>query len=238
MTVPTYAVDLHNHTPLLTHDYRGSLATTPHQIVEAALAAGLDVYGATDHFSVDFCQRLEEAADEIAEQTGRRLLIVSGAELKVRHGEDEVHIIALLPPKSATRSFSQLAEILELSTPVAPVSELHRVTVAHPPCEVYKAIEALGGIGMVGHIDREFGRYRLLDSPHADRLLSLEDVHVVEVVDPRHAEAFRGYDIAVVSSSDSHSLEEIGRRYSRLEMADLSFSALRTALTAPVALPV
>jgi PHP family Zn ribbon phosphoesterase len=236
--VPRFKVDLHNHTPLLTCDYRGSLDTTPRQIVEAALAADIDVYAVTDHFSVDFCARLAGAADEVAAETGRRLLVAPGAELKVRHGDDEVHVLALLPPEHAANSFAALTGILGLTTPVAPVCELHRVTVAYDPREVFRIIEALGGLGIVAHIDRAFGTYRLLDSPFADILLSSEHVRAAEVIDYRHAEMLRGYNLSIVSSSDSHSNAEIGRRRAHLEMDELSFEALRDAFASPVALAV
>ncbi|MDO9555964.1 MAG: hypothetical protein Q7J82_00045 [Coriobacteriia bacterium] len=238
MTVPGYAADLHNHTPLLPCDYRGSLETTPREIVETALSAGLDVYAATDHFSVEYCERLMDAAEEVAAEMGRRLLVVPGAELKVRHGNDEVHILALLPPEHAMRTFDELVNILGLTSPVAPLCELHRVTVTYEPREVFKIIDALGGIGIVGHVDRVFGRYRLLDSPLADTLLSSAYVRAVEVVDSRHTAMLAGYDVTVVSSSDSHSTAEIGRRRMHLEMADLSFPALRETLEALVALVV
>ncbi|MDZ4655078.1 MAG: hypothetical protein U1F44_04300 [Coriobacteriia bacterium] len=238
MTVPKYAVDLHNHTPLLPCDYRGSLETTPREIVDAALSAGLSVYAVTDHFSVDFCERLLDAADEAAAETGRRLLVVPGAELKISHGADEVHVLALLPPERATRAFAEFIGVLGLTSPIAPVCELHRVTVTHEPREVFKIIEALGGVGIVAHMDRAFGPYRLLDSPFVDTLLSSEHVRAVEVVDKRCAKVLAGYDVTVVRSSDSHSHTEIGRRRTRLKMAGLDFRSLRDALTTPVALAV
>lgn len=236
--MPRFAVDLHNHTPLLTCDYRGPLETTPREIVEAALAADIDVYAVTDHFSVDFCGRLMTAADEVAAETGRRLLIAPGAELKVRHGADEVHVLALLPPEDAAKSFATLTGILGLTTPVAPVCELHHVKVTHEPREVFKIVDALGGLGIVAHIDRAFGTYRLLDSPFVDTLLTSEYVRTVEVLDYRHAETLRGYDVSVVSSSDSHSTAEIGRRRAHLEMEGLTFDALRDAISTRAALAV
>lgn len=236
--MPQFNVDLHNHTPLLPRDYRGAPDTAPRQIVESALAKGLDVYAATDHFAVDFCDRLIAASEEVAAETGRRLLVVPGAELKVRHGGDEVHVVALLPPDRATRAFAELLGVLGLTAPVAPLEQLHHVHVEHDPREVFHIIEAVGGMGIIGHADRRFGDYRLFDSPFMDTLLSSPAVRAVELVDMRHAEALSGYGVNTLQSSDSHSLAEMGRRSSTLSMEERSFPALIEALSAPVALAV
>jgi len=236
--MPRYTLDLHNHTPLLPRDYRGSLDTTPRQIVETAISAGLDIYAATDHFAVDFCERLTAAADDVAAETGRRLLVVPGAELKVRHGAEEVHVVALMPPARASRTFAELLGVLGLTSPVAPVEDLQRVHVDHDPRDVFRIVEALGGIGIVGHMDRAFGPYRLLDSPFSDTLLSSPSVRAVELIDVAHADRLGSHGVNVVQSSDSHSLPEIGRRSSELELDDLSFESLRSALAVSSALAV
>jgi PHP family Zn ribbon phosphoesterase len=226
-----YTVDLHNHSPLIPNDYRGDPATTPRQIVERCLERGIDVWGVADHFCVDYGPRLVAAADEVARETGRRLLVVPGAEIRVRHLGEETHLIALFPPTLVHVRFRSLLGALGLPDPVAPLAELPGVATDRDPCHVARMVERFGGICHVGHVDRTFGDYRFIDSELVHELADCEAVSAIELID--HSERGRlrnGLPVAHISSSDSHSLDEIGRRTTVLEMRELSFDALRDAL--------
>ena len=120
--MPRYTVDLHNHTPLIPSDYRGDPATTPRQIVERALEVGIDVWGIADHFSVDYGPRLIAAAEDVAAETGRRLLVLPGAELRVRHDGEETHLVCLFPPERANLPFGVVLGALGSALAVVPCS--------------------------------------------------------------------------------------------------------------------
>jgi hypothetical protein len=75
-------VDLHTHTDASD----GSMA--PEQLVEAALAAGLQTLAITDHDTFGGYERAEAAA----RRAGLRL--ISGIELNTRHGGRAVHLLA------------------------------------------------------------------------------------------------------------------------------------------------
>lgn len=229
----TCTVDLHNHTPVIPTDYRGDPATTPRQIVERALELGISVWGTADHFSIDWGVRLVTAADEVERETGRRLLVLPGAELRVRHDGEETHLVALFPPSLASVRFRSLLGILGLEDPPAPLEELPYFAVDRDPCHVARMVEQLGGICHIGHVDRTFGEYRFIDSELVHRLVQCDAISAVEFIDQSSRERLRdGLHIAHISSSDSHSLEEMGRRTTSLELPELSFEGLKAAFKA------
>lgn len=232
-------VDLHNHSPHVSGDYRGPAGTTPADLVTAALDAGVDVLGVSDHFSVGYALRVAEAASSERERTGRALLVLPGAELKLRWRDDEVHLIALFEPEHAQHRFSALQTLLGMDPGDDPAT-LHRVCVERDPRHVARAIDALGGLSHIAHADRWFGDYRLLDRPIFSSLLVEAPITAVELLD-LGAEALvrerSTVPVRCIRSSDSHSPDEIGRRTSSLEMAEPTFAGLRRALTS-LPLPV
>ena len=170
--MPTFTVDLPNHTPLIPSDYRGDPATTPRQIVERALEADIDVWGIADHWSLDYGARVVAAADEEAAETGRRLLVLPGAELRIRHDREETHLVALFPPEDAAERFDALLAGLGLAAPVAPLDELPYFAHDRDPREVARLVHEAGGLCHAGHVDRTFGEYRFIDSALVHELTS------------------------------------------------------------------
>jgi PHP family Zn ribbon phosphoesterase len=231
--MPRYTVDLHNHTPLIPSDYRGDPATTPRQIVERALDAGIDVWGIADHFSVDYGPLVVAAADEVCTETGRRLLVIPGAEIRVRHEREETHLVCLFPPDRVDVRFRVLLGVLGLTSPVAPLAELPHFHIERDPLDVARIVDAIGGMCHIGHVDRTFGDYCFIDSELVHHLAECEHVSAIELIDHTSRHRFRdGLAIAHISSSDSHSLDEIGRRTATLEMPELSFEGLKAAFRA------
>lgn len=231
--MPRYTVDLHNHTPLIPGDYRGDPATTPREIVERALEVGIDVWGIADHFSVEYGPLVVAAARDVAAETGRTLLVVPGAEVRVRHAGEETHLVCLFRPEEAVQAFHDLMRSFGLAVPVAPLEELPSFAVHCDPIEVAGRVRRLGGLCHIGHVDRSFGDYRFIDSRLVHDLAECEDISAIELVDHSSRRHLRdGLQIAHISSSDSHSLAEIGRRTSELDMQELSFDGLAAALRA------
>jgi len=237
--MPRYTIDLHNHTPLIVGDWRGHPGTTPREIVETAIDRGIDVWGIADHFSVEYAPAVIAAAEEVRAATGRHLLVLPGAELKVRHQGDEVHLICLFPQRGAHLRLRALLSALGMDTPPAPVDDLPHVTVERDPVLVARIVDALGGLCHLGHADRTFGDYCFIDSELVHHLAESEHISAIELIDHSCRERFRdGLAIAHISSSDAHALDEIGRRTTALEMPELSFEGLRTGLRAARAVAV
>lgn len=231
--MPRYVVDLHNHTPLIPSDYRGDIATTPRQIVERALSLGIDVWGIADHWSLEYGACVVAAAAEVAAETGRTLLVLPGAELRIRHEGEETHLVALFPPEDAAARFDVLLTALGLRAPVALLDELPYFAHERDPLEVARLVHEAGGLCHAGHVDRNFGEYRFIDSELVHELAECEYISAIELIDHSSRHHFHdGLAIAHISSSDSHSLEEMGRRTATLEMPELSFDGLRAAFGA------
>lgn len=228
-----YKVDLHNHTPFIPTDYRGSRETSGRDIVEAAIGAGIDVLAISDHFTVGFYRAICSAAEEVCSDTGKKLLVVPGCELKITRLGEEVHLIALFPPENAENLFEELMEYLGVEQADRILENLPMITVEANPAVVVRKVRDLGGICHLAHVDRFFGDYRLMDRPIIDQLIKEAPISAIEVIEARNSKILkkRTNGIKHISSSDSHSIEEIGRRYAELFMEDLSFESLKTALT-------
>lgn len=231
--MPMFTVDLHNHTPLIPSDYRGDVSTTPRQIVERALEVGIDVWGIADHWSVAYGSLVVAAAEAVAAETGRRLLVLPGAELRIRHAGEETHLVALFPPREVTLRFDALLAALGLRAPVAPLDELPYFAIDRDPLKVARLVHEAGGLCHAGHVDRSFGEYRFIDSGLVHELAECEHISAIELIDHSSRRHFRdGLAIAHIASSDSHSLEEMGRRTATLDMPELSFEGLKAAFAA------
>jgi len=220
-----FAIDLHNHMPVPGADYRGPMETSGADVVRAALRAGVDVLGVTDHFSLAFFRNVLRAAE------GTSLLVLPGTEIRLSHGEDEVHLVALFPPDRAEECFEALMGPIGFSE-LERRDRLHRVVVEHDPVAAARTITELGGVCVVAHVDRWFGEYRLLGRPMLARLADEVPGIVFEYIDVGNAglggDTVR--DVTAVQSSDSHHVGEIGRRRSRIEARGLSFEGIRDAL--------
>ena len=230
--MPLYTVDLHNHTPFVASDYKAAGATTAADLVSAAAAAGIDVFGVTDHVSMGFFREVERAAAQHSRLTGRPMLVVAGAELKVTWHDDEVHLIALFPSDTAEAHFRILSEALEMRLDEQPIDQLPRLTVEADPVLVAGLVHELGGMCHLAHADRWFGEYRILETSLFGRIAGQAPISAIECLDPEACEWLTrpAHGCRVIASSDSHDPGQIGRRTTQMELRELTFDALREAM--------
>lgn len=221
----SFAIDLHNHMPQRGSDYRGPMGTSGADVVRAALAAGLDVLGATDHFALDFYHEVLAAAE------GTGLLVLPGLEMRLSWGGEEAHLIATFPQEGAGLRVSELLDAVgfragEVTCP------LHRVVLECDPVEAACLADGLGAMVHVAHVDRWFGAYRLLGGSLLHRLIEESPVVAVEFLDLANATELGrvAQRVSLIQSSDSHCTDEIGRRSTMVEADALTFEALRRAL--------
>ncbi len=219
-------VDLHLHSPV-GGDYRGDPNTSADEIAARCLSVGLDLVVIADHMTVAAWPAFQKAS-----QLRPSPHFLPGAEVKVRHDDEQIHLVAIFNPGHAAEDFDMVVNAL------APFTEkngsLSTIEIASDPAFVAGVIKAAGALCMAAHIDRPF----VDGEPEPSLRLAWElaaagVIDAVEFDDPVRATwlAARS-DVPCLASSDAHALTEIGRRHTRLLLPELSFEGLRSALSA------
>jgi predicted metal-dependent phosphoesterase TrpH len=231
---PFRRVDLHIHSPL-SACYVDSMrpeagrTTTPEQIVDAALAAGLDAIALTDHNGADMIDTIRAAAG------AHGLAIFPGTEISTRGG----HLLAIFDiDVEANRIRELLAEIG--FSPEQSGDGFQRTDVWMDA--VMEAIAERGGLAIPAHVDREPRGFLASDERPSDkaRIYHHPSLAALEITDPSRRERWlRGTDPryglprACIQSSDAHAPEEIGRRPTLFRLESICLSELRAAFAEP-----
>jgi len=237
--MPAYVADLHHHTPHVIADYRGPADTSADDIVRAAVAAGIDILGATDHFCCAYLDKLGEAAARLAEETGQQLLMLGGAELKLRTGEDVVHLIALYESCVAGKRIKEVLAEFGVVCPADTSHELPSLVANVDPIKVAAAVRERGGIAIAAHVDQVFDGYRLTDSSYFMEIVYSDCFDAIEVTRPSTAEWLHQMSTpALIASSDAHAPSEMGRRRTLVAMGELSYAELKLALDRGSSVPM
>ncbi len=130
--------DLHIHSIYSDGSY------LPQELVEAAEAAGLGTIALTDHDSVTGVEPTVEAA------AGRNVRVIPGAELSVRLGDEEIHIIGLYVNPHNSRLNQSLDELrMKRQLRIVEIAEkLRKLQIRINPQEIIKRC----GRGTVGRL--------------------------------------------------------------------------------------
>ncbi|KAA9404621.1 PHP domain-containing protein [Haloarcula hispanica] len=215
-----YKADLHVHTPG-SYDYDDSDAE-PEDLIERFEEEGIELVAVTDHNTVEYYEPLREAAED------SNVTVLPGVEITTgQSGEHQIHMTAIFPPEEADSLVPFLHEIGITEEPEHAIAD---VTIPNI-CEKTKEY---GGLPILAHIDAHAGAdYELEDrnNPTRQNVFDKEKVAALEVVVEDTAEDFE--DFAHIRSSDSHSLADIGERYTFVKMDSPSFEGLRTAFADP-----
>ena len=222
-----WRVDLHCHTPE-SYDFSPDPASSyPDWIgwVEAARDAGLHAVGITDHNTAEGIEYLQKAAAQVE---GAPVLF-PGVELTASDG---CHLLLLMDPDRKGQHIEDL-----LSKVKVPVEDRGSKD-ARSSLSVEQILEQCGDDVLVigAHANGPCG---LLEHSGQQRIAELSDRRLAAVeVDPG-TELDRswldgkpevGRRIPEVSSSDSHSFGEAGRRYTWIKMTNRNLDGLRLAL--------
>jgi predicted metal-dependent phosphoesterase TrpH len=221
--------DLHLHTCLSPCADSQMQATA---IVERAGKIGLDMIGICDHNSA------ENAAAVV--KAGRRegLSVVAGMEVTTR---EEVHILGLFEDEGGLMQMQELVydnlpgeNSDEAFGPQLVIDEWdyvigtnHRLLIGATTLSVEQVVAAIhqrSGLAIASHVDRE--RFSLIGQlgliPKGLKLDALE------VATPSSIN--QKYDYPIVTFSDAHFLEDVGRSYTDFIVEELSVSEIRKAL--------
>jgi len=215
----------------------------PQRIVEAAIAASLDVIGITDHNSAENVAAVKEAA------RGSGLLVIGGMEVTTA---EEAHVLALFDSDEELELLQQLvyanlhgsndAEafgrqwVVDAEGGVIDVSPRLLIgATALTIHEVVAAIHQFGGAAIAAHIGRE-------SFSVVSQLGFVPDDLPLDAVELSPFAVEHGFDrsfvtrvvpgrseMVTVSFSDAHFLEEVGRSRTRVVAADGSVNELLLA---------
>jgi len=204
----------------------GDGSVTPEQIVEAALAAGLEAIAITDHNSAEATDEMRQAA------AGRGLAIFPGIELSTVGG----HILAIFSLDTPLAELRDFLNYVGLSRQQWGDS----INVASGDTEeALRKIEERGGLAIAAHVERWPSGFLETQQPRAVKMAihASDYLSALEITIPRNkprwnAGTVRGYPRkrACTQGSDAHALGEIGRRPVYIRMESVSLEALRDAI--------
>ena len=230
-----YKVDFHVHTclsPCAEPEMR------PSAIVQQAQAIGLDGIAICDHNSA------ENVAIVMKEGKKIGLHVIGGMEITSR---EEVHILSFFEDYEQLMEMQDIIhaglegtnnavhfgsqEIVDEKGSVIACSDRLLIGATNLPINrIVDAIHDLSGIAVAAHIDRE--SYSILSqlgfiSP--DIALDAVELSPKGLADK---DQYIDLGLPVISGSDAHMLDRIGRAYTELTLEELSFPELRLAMKA------
>ncbi len=216
-------VDLHVHTPESVCYNDDSV--TPEQIVEAALAIGLEAIGVTDHNTV-------AAIDGIRQVAGKRdLFVFPGVELTTKGG----HILAIFEPDAPVERLEAFLDHIGISREGwGDAATMVGIGME----ETFRKIDEWGGMAIAAHIERWPSGFLETNEPrkikvrtHSNQYLSALEITIPQNKSSWNAGQMRGYPkkYACVQGSDAHALDDIGRRPVYIQMEEVGLDGLRLA---------
>jgi PHP family Zn ribbon phosphoesterase len=220
-----YRADLHVHTCL---SPCADLTMSPKRVVKAALAKKLDMIAICDHNSAENLRAASSAARDT------NLTVLAGMEIT---SSEEVHVIGLFEDVDIALVMQQLVyqhlapgeNKEELFGEQIIVNEFDEVegynrrlligATSLSISEIVQEIHQLGGLAIASHVDREtysiIGQLGFIpDDLELDALeISSSITHADAATKTPEIENF-----PVISSSDAHNLDEIGKAIARFKI--------------------
>jgi len=233
--VRRFRADLHIHTAL---SPCASDEMTPPAIVKAAADEGLRMIAVCDHNTSGNAAAVQRAA-------GGDLAVIAGMEVTTA---EEVHVLGLFPHADAAaaaagevkatlpdvgegrRMLGGQTLMDERGNTVGTEAKLLADASGFALSEAVEMIRRHDGLVVASHVDRpSFGLIGQLGIfPEDVRFDAVELTKVGPMAAQSHALLPPG--VAVVASSDAHFLEDVGLRWTELEMEEATFAELRLAL--------
>jgi len=219
-----YRVDLHIHTPI-SSDYEDK-SVTLEQILDKCVEEGLDLVAITDHNIVGDLEELDRLA------TAKNVTVLPGVEISTRGGKQGIHLLAIFD--RGTRKDI----LLDLLSRVGITSEKRGKEEALTDCfltDVLEEIRKLGGITIAAHSDSRRGLTEDMRGQQRAEIINDERLNAIEIIHKDTRKYFDRTDgsykrrVPCIQSSDAHSLDEIGKRVTRLKMDALCLEGIRQA---------
>ena len=221
--------DLHIHTPASPDIDPEFKDATPQDVVNAALAKELDIIAVTDHNTVDWCDKVCDAAK------GTPLTVFPGVEVSTRQG----HLLVLFDVDADQNHMEDF--LIHVGVERENWGCLNFST-SKGIKDVANAIEKRGGIAIAAHADGDKGFLNFItDAAERRRVYSSQNLWAIEIAaltdKTKHQSGTlypEGRKMTCLHFSDSHKLEkDIARRHTFLKMGERSVSGLKLALLDP-----
>ena len=222
-------VDLHNHSCL---SPCGSDDLTPALLAVEAMEQGIGILALSDHNSARNLPTFQEACELCS------IMALFGIEVTT---VEEVHVLTLFEKLEDALQFGSFIEFL-----LPPIKNNPRLfgnqLVVNMEGDVVETVEKLlistSGIRFSDVIEEALSRDALVIPAHIDRCANsvLANLGFLPNLPYSALEAIRlpvkaeTYNKTILTASDAHRLEEVGRRSCFLELEEISFEALKTAL--------
>ena len=227
-----FKADLHIHTCL---SPCADLEMSPRNVVQEAKKKGLQVIGICDHNSAENVPAVEKCAGK------EGIKVLGGMEVT---SKEEVHILALFDTGDKLFSLQQIVHdnlhgtndeklygeqvIADEEDEVLGFSK--KLLIGSTEITINKIVDLiheLDGLAIAAHVDREgFGIIGQLG--FIPEGLPLD---ALEITEPSKRDTIPQRDLfPFITSSDAHSLERIGERYTRFLMEDVSLGEMRKCL--------
>ncbi len=227
--------DLHIHTCLSPCADSSMLPLT---IVKEAKRNNLQIIGICDHNSIENVEAVRKA--------GKRegLAVMGGVEMA---SQEEVHILGFFDEKTSLWDIQDvLYENLsgendeDVFGEQLLADEYDKVTGSNQKFligatrlsveGIVHLIHRLGGLAIASHIDRE--SFSIISQlGYIPSELGLDALEISSLASREKRYAFsQGYDFPVVTSSDAHCLEDIGRSFSSFLIKEACFEEIKKAL--------
>jgi PHP family Zn ribbon phosphoesterase len=231
-------VDLHVHTTS-SNCYFGE--GTPDQIVQKALAEGLDAIAITDHNTAQSIDAIKAAAK------GKPIIVFPGVEISCAVGKKCVHVIALLDPSASSEDVQAILNILEIGP--KQYGKEDSLT-SKSVLEVLEVVRKKGAIPILAHANSSSGglhniegqqRISIIQSPYIVAVeatvfddLEKKEKHrrVIDFLDgtdpsnKRKLAVFLSSDNPQADGSVRYGLEGIGSKYTFFKMENINLQSL------------
>jgi 3',5'-nucleoside bisphosphate phosphatase len=207
------AADMHIHTSL---SPCALPEMTPPAIVAEAARKGLAMIAVCDHNAAGNVEAVMEAAARLPEGP----VVIPGIEITTA---EEAHVLGYFPTADAARAVARAAaEGIDPGVPAA----ASRLSLS-PTVDL---IHRHGGLAVAAHVDRRsFSVPGQLGFIPPDVPFDALEISAAGAARGRAA-GFTAHGLPLLSSSDSHSLEEIGAGFTVLDVEGAGFSELARAL--------
>jgi predicted metal-dependent phosphoesterase TrpH len=235
--IQEFKVDLHVHTTL---SPCGDINMIPSSIVEHAIRKNLDIIGICDHNSSENFLSVKEAASE------KRLHVFGGMEITSR---EEAHILAVfddsamveemqnivnknLPGKNDVKSFGEQLIVNKNGKVVGNNPRLLIGATNLSVEEIVFEVHRIGGLAIASHIDKEMfsitSQLGFIPEDIDFDALELSPHYIFNY--PALLQEHKSSNTPLVSFSDAHFLEDIGKVYTWFLMEEASIEEMKKAL--------